>query len=149
MFATPAYAQAAQGGGAEMLTNIIPFVLIFVILYLMVIRPQQKRAKQHREMVLNLRRGDTVVTNGGLIGKVARVADAEVLLDLGDNVRVRMLRSAVSEVRGKTEPAAEEDGDGTGDKPARKGRGGKSGKAAKVPEQAAAGGETTEQDKPA
>lgn len=108
MFATPAFAQAAQGGGADLLANsaIIPIIAMFVIMYFFMIRPQQKRAKQHREMVAALRRGDTIVTSGGLIGKVAKVAENEVMVDLAEGVQVRVVRSTISEVRGKTEPAA-------------------------------------------
>ncbi|HTQ14095.1 MAG TPA: preprotein translocase subunit YajC [Rhizomicrobium sp.] len=87
-------------------TNIIstfaPLLLIFAIFYFLIIRPQQQRAKQHREMVANVRRGDTVVTAGGLVGKVAKVKDdSEILVDLADNVQVRVLKATLSEVRVK------------------------------------------------
>lgn len=122
MFVTPAFAQAAPGGAAGLLSSpLFLLVPMFAIMYFLVIRPQQKRAKQHREMVAALRRGDTVVTSGGMIGKVARVADDEILVELAENVRVRVLRNTISEVRGKTEPVAAE----PEDKPkpaARKGR---------------------------
>ncbi|QTL02440.1 preprotein translocase subunit YajC [Aquabacter sp. L1I39] len=111
MFITPAYAQgaAAAGGGTDMLIQLAPFLLIFVVMYFLILRPQQKRAKAHQEMVNSLRRGDVVVTAGGLVGKVARVVDeAEVELQIAENVKVRQLRSQISVVRSKAEPAKEE-----------------------------------------
>ena len=84
------------------LTSFVPIIAIFAIMYFLMIRPQQQRAKQHREMVDNVRRGDTVVTAGGIVGKVAKVKDeAEVLIDIADNVQVRVLKSTLSEVRVK------------------------------------------------
>ena len=77
---------------------------MMVIFYFTLMRPQQQRAKQHRDMVSNVRRGDTVVTAGGLIGKVAKVKDdTEVLVDLADNVQVRVLKATLSEVRAKSQ----------------------------------------------
>ena len=87
MFVTPAYAQAAGAapGGTDFLIQFAPFILIFVIMYFLLIRPQQKRTKDHREMLKSLRRGDVVVMSGGLIGKIAKVVDDnELLLDVGD-----------------------------------------------------------------
>ena len=81
MLISPAYAQAAgaaPGGGAAFLNAIMPFLLIIPIFYFLLIRPQQRRLKQHREMISNVKKGDTVVTAGGLIGKVAKVTDDEV-----------------------------------------------------------------------
>lgn len=109
MFITPAYAQAAAPGGTDMLMSLLPFVLIFVIMYFLILRPQQRKVKAHQEMVKGIRRGDTVVTSGGLIGKVARVIDDnEVELQLADNVKIRQLRSMISDVRAKGEPAKDE-----------------------------------------
>lgn len=109
MFVTPAYAQAAGGGSSDFLISLLPLVLIFVIFYFLLIRPQQKRVKQHQELVSNIRRGDTVVTNGGLIGKVSKVIDdKEIQVELAENIRVRVVKSMVSEVRVKGEPAKEE-----------------------------------------
>lgn len=112
MFITPAFAQGAPGagGGADMLIQLAPFLLIFVVMYFLILRPQQKRAKVHQEMVNSLRRGDVVVTNGGLVGKVTKVIDGseEVELQIADNVRVRQLRSAIGTVRAKGEPAKDE-----------------------------------------
>jgi preprotein translocase subunit YajC len=107
MFVTEAFAQGTTGaaGGSDLLLSLLPFVFIFIILYFMIIRPQQRRVKQHQEMIGNLRRGDTVVTGGGFIGKVARVVDdSEVLVDLTEEVRVRVVRSTIIEVRSKGEP---------------------------------------------
>ncbi|ARQ03165.1 preprotein translocase subunit YajC [Pseudorhodoplanes sinuspersici] len=104
MLITPAYAQAA-GGDSSMLVSLLPFVLIFVIMYFLILRPQQKRVKQHQEMVKNVRRGDTVVTSGGLIGKVTKVIDDDQLeIELADGVKVRQVRQMVSDVRAKGEP---------------------------------------------
>ncbi|HET7716339.1 MAG TPA: preprotein translocase subunit YajC [Bauldia sp.] len=108
MFVTPAYAQAGAPGGADMLIQFLPFILIFVIMYFLIIRPQRLKAKRHQEMVANLRRGDTVVTSGGLIGKVAKVVDdGEIQIDLAENVRVRVVRGMIAEVRSKGEPVKE------------------------------------------
>jgi preprotein translocase subunit YajC len=106
MFVTEAYAQTgAPGGGADMLIQFLPFILIFVIMYFLIIRPQRQKAQRHRDMVANLRRGDTVVTAGGLIGKVSKVVDEnELQVDLAEGVKVRVVRGMVSEVRSKGEP---------------------------------------------
>ncbi|OKL43461.1 preprotein translocase subunit YajC [Pseudovibrio exalbescens] len=105
MLITPAYAQSA-GGAPDMLMSILPFILIFVIMWFLIIRPQRQRVKAHQEMVNNLRRGDTIVTSGGLIGKVSKVIDdAEIQVDIAENVRVRVARAMVQEVRSKSEPA--------------------------------------------
>lgn len=108
MFATPAFAQAAgapTGGGMAGLVQLLPFVLVFAIMYFLMIRPQQRKVKEHRAMVEGLRRGDQVVTSGGLIGKVTKVADSEVEVELAPNVKVRVVRSTISQVVSKTEPA--------------------------------------------
>ena len=111
MFTSPAFAQGGSmfGGSDNMLVSLLPFVLIFVIMYFLILRPQQKRQKQHADMVKNVRRGDTVVTSGGLIGKVTKVIDDEqVEVELADEVRVRQMRSMLSDVRAKGEPVKEE-----------------------------------------
>ena len=110
MFTTPAFAQAPSifGGGDNMLVSLLPFILIFVIMYFLILRPQQKRQKQHQEMVKNVRRGDTVVTSGGLIGKITKVVDDDQIeVEVADGVRVRQMRSMVSDVRAKGEPVKE------------------------------------------
>ena len=107
MFITPAYAQAS-GGGSDFLIQLMPILLMFVIFYMLLLRPQQQRAKAHREMVANIRRGDTVVTAGGIIGKVTRVKDdGELEVEIADDTRVRVVRGTVSEVRVKGEPVKE------------------------------------------
>ena len=106
MLVSPAYAQAAGGASGFDISFFLPLVLIFVVFYFLLIRPQQKKVKEHRAMVAALRRGDKVVTSGGIIGTISRVVDEnEVLLELAENVRVRVLRSSVSEVMTKPEPA--------------------------------------------
>ncbi|HKL44786.1 MAG: preprotein translocase subunit YajC [Pseudomonadota bacterium] len=90
----------------EALGQFIPLILIFAIMYFLLIRPQQKKLKEHKAMVEALRRGDQVVTQGGLIGKVAKVKDGdEVEVDLSDGVRVRVVKSTIAQVLSKTEPA--------------------------------------------
>ena len=109
-FITPAYAQAAGGGagGAEMLMQMAPFAIILVIMYFLIIRPQQKRAKETQDMLGSIRRGDTVVTTGGIIGKVTKVTDAtEVEVEIAANVRVRIVRAMIADVRAKGEPVKE------------------------------------------
>src|SRR5215211_7627643 len=104
---TPAFAQGAPLGDVNaMLVNIVPFALIFVIMWFLIIRPQQRRAKAHQEMVKNVRRGDTVVTSGGILGKVTKVADeaSDIEVEIADGVRVKVARAMVSEVRAKGEP---------------------------------------------
>ena len=109
MLITPAYAQAATGvGGANFLTSLVPLVLIFVIFYFLLIRPQQKRAKEHKTMVENLKRGDQVVTGGGILGKVTKVKEGEEIeVEIADSTRVRVYRSTITAVLAKTEPAKE------------------------------------------
>ena len=88
------------------LTSIVPLVAIFAIMYFLMIRPQQQRVKQLRQMVDSLRRGDTVVTAGGIVGKVAKVKDdGEVLVDIADGVQVRVVKATLTDVRSKTQPA--------------------------------------------
>ena len=112
MLITSAYAQMPSmfGGGSDnMLVSLLPFILIFVIMYFLILRPQQKRVKQHQEMVKNVRRGDTVVTSGGLIGKVTKVTDDEQIeVEVAEGVRVRQMKSMIAEVRAKGEPVKEE-----------------------------------------
>lgn len=103
-FVTLAAAPASGGFGA-LLIQLAPFILIFVVFYFLLIRPQQQRMKKHREMVENLRRGDEVVTAGGMIGKVTRIAENEVTVELAEGVRVKVIKHTISEVRARTEPA--------------------------------------------
>lgn len=109
MFITPAYAQGAGPSSFENYFQLLPIVAIFAILYFLMIRPQQKRVKQHQDMVKNLRRGDSVVTNGGTVGKVTKLVDGDQIeIEIADGVRVRQMRSMVSEVRTKGEPVKDE-----------------------------------------
>ena len=106
---TPAYAQGAGGISPDLLYQLLPFLLIFVIMYFLILRPQQKRQKQHQDMVKNVRRGDTLITTGGLVGKVTKVVDDDqVEIEIADGVRVRQMRSMVSDVRAKGEPVKDE-----------------------------------------
>jgi preprotein translocase subunit YajC len=106
MFVTPAYAQA-MGGGPDVFISILPFVLIFVIMYFLIIRPQRQQMKRRGEMLAAVRRGDTVVTGGGLIGKVTKVIDDnELEIDLGNGNKVTALRATIADVRVKGEPVA-------------------------------------------
>ena len=102
MFATPAYAAdsgAASAGGGGFLFSLAPMLIIFVIFYFLLIRPQQKRVKAHQAMLGEVKRNDTIVTSGGLIGKVTKVDDSEVEVELAPNVRVRVVKGMLSEVR--------------------------------------------------
>jgi len=113
MFISPAYAQAAAPDGASTLTSLLPLVLIFVVFYLLLIRPQQKKMKQHRNMVAAVRRGDRVVTAGGLVASVSKViSDTELQVEIAEGVKVRVVRGTISEVLSKTEPGTDKDGKG-------------------------------------
>lgn len=109
MFISEAYAQAAGGsvGGLDSLQQFLPLVLIFVVFYFLLLRPQQKKMKAHRELVSQLRRGDRVLTQGGIIGQINKViSETEVSVEIAEGVRVRVIRSAISEVLAKTEPVS-------------------------------------------
>ena len=107
MFVTPAYAQAAGGaGGAAGLASFLPLVLIFVIMYFLMIRPQQKRMKEHRAMVEALKKGDEVVTQGGLVGKITAVRDSELEVEIAPGVKVRVIRSTITGLVNRTQPVA-------------------------------------------
>lgn len=108
MLISTAYAQAAGAapGGFDLI-SMLPLVLIFIVFYFLLIRPQQKKVKEHRAMVAALRRGDRVVTSGGLIGLVTKVLnDNEIQVEIAEGVRVRLVRTAVNEVLSKTAPAS-------------------------------------------
>lgn len=105
MFISEAYAQTA-GAGPSMFESLMPFVLIFVVFYFLLIRPQQKRAKEHKAMVEGLKRGDKIITSGGIVGKVSKVInDNEVEVEIARDVKVKIVRSTISQVMDKTEPA--------------------------------------------
>jgi preprotein translocase subunit YajC len=102
MFSSPAFAQtagASSQSGAAMFIQFFPLLMIFVIFYVLMIRPQQKRMKDHRATIDAVKKGDTVVTGGGLIGKITRVDEGEVEIELAPNMRVKALKSTLSEVR--------------------------------------------------
>jgi preprotein translocase subunit YajC len=103
---TPAFAQGAPAaGGGDIILQLVPFLLIFVIMWFLIIRPQQRRVKQHAEMIKNVRRGDTIVTSGGIVGKVTKATDdPELEVEIADGVRVKLVRAMISEVRTKGEP---------------------------------------------
>ena len=108
MFITEAFAQAGTGAQGDFLFSLLPFLMIFVIIYFLILRPQQKRVKQHREMIENVRRGDTVVTAGGLVGKVTKVLDEkEAQIEVAEGVKVKIVKQLISEVRVKGEPAGD------------------------------------------
>ena len=108
MLISPAYAQAAAGDGGSSFTAFIPLVLIFVVFYFLMIRPQQKKMKDHKAMLDALRRGDRIVTNGGLVGLVTKVTadEREVQVEIADGVRVKIVRDMIASVLSKTEPVA-------------------------------------------
>ena len=112
MFITPAFAQAAGTSpvGTEFFMQfIVPFLLIMPIMWFLLIRPQQRKAKEHQELLKKISRGDTIVTQGGLIGKVTKVIDDnELQVEVGDNVKVRIVRSGIIDVRAKGEPVKAE-----------------------------------------
>lgn len=107
MFMTPAHAQAAgaQPGAGDFLGMLLPLILIMAVFWFFIIRPQQKRMKEHQAMLENIRRGDTIITSGGLIGKVTKVNGDELTVEVAENVKVRIKRSYVAEVRVKGQPA--------------------------------------------
>ncbi len=105
MFVTPAYAQTL-GGGSDLVMSILPFVLMFIIFYFLLIRPQRKAAQERTEMLGNVRRNDTIVTGGGIIAKVTKVVDDnEVEVEIAKDVKIRLVRAMIADVRVKGEPA--------------------------------------------
>ena len=106
MLVTPAYAQSAAGGGDVITSLVMPMLLIFGIMYFLLIRPQQKKLKEHQSMIEAVRRGDQVVTQGGIVGKVTKVRDdAEIEVEISQGVNVRVVKHTIASVRSKTEPA--------------------------------------------
>lgn len=113
MLVSPAFAQAAASDPASAFTSFIPLILIFVVFYFLLIRPQQKRAKEHKAMLEAVRRGDRIVTNGGLVGLVTKVMEAEreLQVEIAEGVRVRVMRDMIASVLSKTEPVPANDAD--------------------------------------
>lgn len=103
---TPAFAQGLGAGGLnDMFSTLVPFVLIFIIMWFLIIRPQQKRVKDHKALIANVRRGDSIVTSGGIIAKVTKVIDEnEVEAEIAEGVKVKLLKAMISDVRTKGEP---------------------------------------------
>lgn len=107
MLISPAYAQTAAGGGFDF-QALLPLVLIFAVFYFLLIRPQQKKAKQHREMLSAVRRGDKVVTGGGIIATVVKAGDGEeITVEIAKDVRVQVLKLTLGNVLSRSEPAGE------------------------------------------
>ena len=106
MFISDAFAQTVGAAEPSIFQMFLPLILIFAVFYFLLIRPQQKKAKQHNEMLAAIRRGDRIVTGGGIIGTIARVNDNELLVDISENVRVTVMRGTVADVLTKTEPVA-------------------------------------------
>lgn len=115
MFATPAFAQTTSGAASglaglpEPFGSLLFFVPLMVLFYFLMIRPQQQRMKQHQQMVSGVKRNDTVVLNSGVIGKVVRVEDKEVGIEIAQGVTVKVVKAMISEVRTRGEPAAAND----------------------------------------
>jgi len=113
MFATPAMAQtlgaAGAGGPQDMLLQLAPFLMILVVGYFLLWRPQQTRARDHRTAIAAIKRGDTVVLSSGMIGKVVRVEDAEVGIEIAQGVTVKVVKTMVAEVRTRGAPAPAND----------------------------------------
>jgi len=105
MFVTPAYAQTA-GGGGDLFMSILPFVLMFVIFYFLLIRPQRKQMQERKEMLANIRRNDTIVTGGGIVGKITKVEDAFLMVEIAKDVQVKVAKGTVSDLMSKPQPAA-------------------------------------------
>lgn len=113
MFVTPAFAQAQTaaagpfGGNSDILISVLPFVAVFAIMYFLIIRPQRLVMKRKDEMLKNIRRGDTIITGGGIIGKVTKVMDnGELEVQIAETVKIRVLQGTVTDVRVKGEPVA-------------------------------------------
>lgn len=108
MFVSPAFAQAAgQPGAGAAFAQFLPIILIFVIFYFLLIRPQQKKLKEHRAMVDALRRGDQIVTSGGIVGKVSKVQeDGMIEVEIAEGVKVKVVKHTITNLLNKTEPAA-------------------------------------------
>ncbi len=109
MFVTAAYAQTAgaAGGAGSAVASFLPLILIFGIMYILLIRPQQKKMKEQKAMIEAVRRGDQVMTGGGIIGKVVKVGDDNVLeVEIAEGVKVKVARHTITQVMSKTEPAS-------------------------------------------
>lgn len=110
MFVTPAFAQAPVTPADPFSSLMIPMLLMLVIFYFLLVRPQSKRAKEHRDRMNAVRRGDTVITSGGMVGRVTKVTDTsdEIEIELADNLKIRVIKSTLMDVRSKGEPVKEQ-----------------------------------------
>lgn len=129
MLISEAFAQtapAAQGGGLESMSSLFPLVLIFILFYFLLIRPQQKKAKDHRQALSQLRRGDKVLTRGGIVGQVVKVQDGEATVEIAENVKVKIVVDTIDAILSKTEPVAKSANDeaSPAEKPAEEGKSG-------------------------
>lgn len=111
MWISPAYAQAAAGGSESFIVSMLPLVLIFVVFYFLLIRPQQKKMKEHKAMLESAGRGDTVVTGGGIIGTVTKASDSELTVEIAPDVRVRVTRDSLSNILDKKSAPRTDDGE--------------------------------------
>jgi preprotein translocase subunit YajC len=113
MFASEAFAQtatpAAGAGGQDLLLQFLPLVALMVLFYFLLIRPQQRRAKQHRDMISAVKRNDTVVLASGIVGKVTKVEETEVMVEIAPNTNVRVVKAMIGDVRTRGEPAVAND----------------------------------------
>jgi preprotein translocase subunit YajC len=115
MFISPAYAQST-GGGFGGMESLLPLVLIFVVFYFLLIRPQQKKQKTHREMLEALRRGDRVVTAGGIVGTITKASETELTVEISEGIKVKVMRGMISDVLAKTEARDAPDDDDSDEK---------------------------------
>lgn len=105
MFVTPAYAQGPAGGGMELFSSFVPIILLIAIFWFLIFRPQQKRMKEHKAMLAAVKRGDTIVTSGGIVGKVTKVVENEdIEIEIAQGVKVKVVRTMIADVRTKSEP---------------------------------------------
>jgi preprotein translocase subunit YajC len=110
MFISPAYAQGAPAAAGFDIMTLVPLILIFVVFYFLLIRPQQKKVKEHRELLSALRRGDSVVTNGGIIGKITRVINEnELQVEIAEGIRVKVARGMISSLYARGDAEDDED----------------------------------------
>ncbi|MDX1292684.1 MAG: preprotein translocase subunit YajC [Hyphomonas sp.] len=106
----PALAQAApSASGPSIMSQVLLFLPLILIFYFLLIRPQQQRAKKHKALIEGIKKGDTIITSGGVIGKVTKPGDVEITVEIADGVRVQVIKQMVIEVRGKNAPVAAND----------------------------------------
>jgi preprotein translocase subunit YajC len=106
MLISPAYAQAASPGGGDFFISLLPLVLIFAVFYFLLIRPQQRKVKEHRSLIESLKRGDQVLTSGGILGKITKVEDTTVTVEIAKEVQVQVQRSTIADIINKPKPGA-------------------------------------------